>query len=499
MWWTHWRRPEAIQDFLLIGSTVMVETPIGVIDVAVETPSARQSRDGAFTVRRRLLRTTETAGGAQKRRGVETALDDQGMLRGRIFVLPRQRNKARRRTQNAWLAALRQRLRSDAELTDADLEAFLPEISAGVSANSHLSVSLEVALFRTGEVRIWFEDEVAEALTEKKRKDISRQAYFFVKDMVHHHIHHDPKSDQITPLTEIGDAAPGAAEELWRRETVWSLSRAVDALARRGKLQDLREATGILAYADAFQKTLLLYRRKTGEPAAFEPNAVTYRYDFAHIRESLKVQIEQVTSRRTSLSQMLVAGLAGCLAATSLLASTISAFNGSANTKLALKAVGLPFDRPVLQAAADYAIVPAIFVGAFLWFVSSLILSEDRIGAKPAARRKLAQAVRGIANSIAKRRGWTGRHVQRWLERFYIFLFALLLGITVAGVPYVIGFARALGRLNITFIADATPANATALPKKTHRLATTPKPAPTPTPVPTASAKSPQARRGGTH
>lgn len=492
VWWTRMFRPSATQHFLLIGSTKPVETPIGVIDVSVEVAEKPPQRSRGLDLGRIRNWGKERAGlnFAQKRRRVETACDEQGMLQGRIFVLPRQKKRDRRRRQERWLESMRTRLRSKDALSDAKLDAFLPELDREVENNSPFAVPLEFALFRTGEVRIWFEEMVAARLCKAERREVSRQCYFFIKDMVHHHVHHDDKSDQITPLTEIGTVDPDLGEELWRRDTVWSLSRAVDALTRRGKLQDLREATGILAYADAFQKTLLLYRRNHNDQSAFEPNAATYRYDFAHIRESLKVQLDQLTGRRTTLSQMLVAGLAGCIAATSLLASIVSAYNGAARGKLDIPPVLLGIPGDWLQWSAHVFVVPAIGVGAFLWFVSSLVLSEERIGAKAEPRRKLAQAVRGIANSIGTRLNWTGRTVQRWLERFYIGLSLLLLYITYAGVPYVTDFARYLGSLQISITQDAplqtpVPAPSPSPPTVGHR------------PAPPASQLSPE-QKGGT-
>ena len=469
MWWTRLFRPQAIQHFLLVGSTVEIATPIGVTDLVVEVPPKRRTVLGWKAFERFKLPSGADRGEVQtqQRRSVETALDDQGMLQGQLFVLPRQKPRKARREQRDWLKNLRKRLR-DAEnekggpQRDVELDRMPSSLANDIANCSPFSVRLEFALFRTGEVRIWFEDDVAKALTFEARREITRQCYYFMKDMVHHHVHHEAKSDQITPLTAVGsgdtdhsDSEPNhgedRGEELWRRETVWSLSRAVDALARRGKLQDLREATGILAYADAFQKTLLLYRRQHKNPARFEPNPVTYRYDFAHIRESLKVQLDQVTSRRTTLSQLIIAGLAGCIAATSLLVSAVSAFNGAAKHKLDLQPVLLGVPTEALRISASAILVPAFGVGTLLWLVSSVLLSEDRIGTKRTERRKCAQFVRGVSNSIAVRLGRTGRAVQIFLELFYLTLFVSLAAFTYHGIPHVIAAARHVSTMQVTF------------------------------------------------
>ncbi|MEI9850520.1 MAG: hypothetical protein WDN24_06310 [Sphingomonas sp.] len=134
MWWTRRYRPQAIQHFLLVGSTVEVETPIGVIDVTVEAPAAqRSSRNPIRRAIEAVLHGPKEAGVAEKRRGVETAPDAQGMLRGRIFVLPRQkrpedRDRQQAWSQQAWIRELHTTMRSNGKLDDAALDAFLPKV-----------------------------------------------------------------------------------------------------------------------------------------------------------------------------------------------------------------------------------------------------------------------------------------------------------------------------------------------------------------------------------
>jgi hypothetical protein len=458
IWWTRRYRPQAIQHFLLIGSTIVVDTPINVIDVTVEASAT----DSSCNVFKRAIKTVLPAGTesnvATTRRSVETAPDAQGMLRGRIFVFPRQKYAEDRSCQETWLANLRRQLRSDAPLDDAALDGFTDRIAREAVDASPRHVVLEFALFRTGEVRIWMDDAIAETLDEKQRRDVTRQSYFFIKDMVHHHVHHDAKSDQITPLTEIGALGADDGEEHWRRDTVWSLSRALDALARKGTLQDLREALGILAYADAFQQTLMRYRRRHDDPGQFEPNSVTYRYDFTHIRESLKVQVDQVVSRRTSVSQMLVAGLTGGISATALLASIISAHNSAVTNRQGGDAVAPGIYTSVLEWLAAMFPLPAIAAGIALWLGSSLILAEDRIRAKRGARRKLAQGMRGIANSIASDRHWSGVAVQRMLKLFLGSLFAGLGLFTWFLFPYVGAIGRAADRMFFPQVEAQAPA-----------------------------------------
>ncbi len=425
MWLSRIFRPQVIQHFLLIGSSVAVEIPIGVIDVTVEAPQKASLvatfRSLFFGGTTSVLAHTE---GAERRITVERALDEQGMLRGRILVLPRQKARKDRKRQKAWIAQLRARLNRDEDFADVETASFAESVTLEAQQHNKGAVIVEFALFRSGEVRVWFDDPEGRKLKQNARQEISRQCYYFMKDMVHHHVHHDPKSDQITPLTEIGGQTPNQAEEHWRRDTVWSLSRAIDGLARGGTLQQLREATGIIAYADAFQSTLMQYRRQADKPAEFEPNPVTYNYDFKHIRESLRVQIEQASARRTLRAQMFVAAFAACVAATSLVVSAVSAYNGALKAKIIGTPMVLGFATDDLRLFAYYWFTPTMLVVLGFLVLSWLTLAEDRIRQKRAPSYKLAQAARGIANSIALAMNRGSKTAGRLLQLFYLVAFA---------------------------------------------------------------------------
>ena len=437
-WVTRQLRPQVVQHFLLVGSTVTVRTPIGVIDLAVEAPEKTEPP------RRRILwpfRSSQAVSpeprGAQRRITVETGTDEQGMLRGRILIVPHQKEAADRARQARWIARLRAAIAHPADLSDDDLATAPVRFTDQAKANNHGVVVLEFALFRTGEARLWFSDEDGAKLNAQDRRRLSRQAYYFLKDMVHHHVHHDSKSDQITPLTETGCLTPDKAEEHWRRDTVWSLSRAIDELARRGMLKELREATGIIAYADAFQATLMRYRRQAEKPDEYEPNPVTYRYDFGHIRESLKVRVEQITARRTLRAQIFVAGVAGSIAATSLVVSAVSAHNGALLKKIDGVPIVLGVGVADTRWLAHFLWSPSILLALLLFVASWLWLSEERIGAPRAPNKKWAQSVRGLANSIALSRDWGGLAADRMVRWFYCFLL-LAMGTSIWYAPTIV-------------------------------------------------------------
>ncbi|WP_097062440.1 hypothetical protein [Sphingomonas guangdongensis] len=452
-WWTRWRRKAARQDFVMIGVTHEVAAPVGIAQRPPSPPRPVGLRHAAGRVYD-VLRPDHRKVSEQEDRPrlvVETAPDAQGMLLGSIHVMPHQREEANAAVQKDVLRRLREAIRIlPYEATTSALDDF-PDQAAGLAARLNRPARIEFALFRTGEARLWFDEEATTGFDADQLEVLARQSYFFLKDMVHHHVHHDAKSDQITPLVPLSSRPLDDREEHWRRATAWSLTRIVDALARRGNLQDLREATGILAYADAFQSTLLKYRRRVDDPWAFEANALTYGYDYKHVRESLKVQLDQASARRANLGQVVVAGLAGCIAATSLLASTISAHNALVRNEVkpsGLVAIipGLPDEW--LTVAARWYLLPALLCACFLIIVSWQVLAEDRIGAKRVRPRREEQAIRGVVNSLALRFRWSARTVQRTLRCVYAGAVIGCVAATIWLAPVVLAAADAVLAFN---------------------------------------------------
>jgi hypothetical protein len=375
-WFNRLFMPDVLQHWVLIGSTRPVDTPVSV----------HKSRTSAIDDE------------------VPVECDDQGMLVGKILVAPHQEERADRQRQEKMLSDLRRRLMTRAELTDVELDALPAAIEDLFQSGSQNSIILEFALVRTGEVRIWYEAGGANGPHPDDRFEIAKQAYFFLKDMVHQHVHHDPSSDQMTPLTAAPTSSPGALEDEWRRETVWSLSRVVDTLNRHGKLKDLREALGILAYADAFQKTLLLYKRDPKDEAKYLRYNAVYQYDYAHIRDSIRVRIDQTAARRTQLAQMLVATFAGSIAMMALLSSLVSTYNGTvAGGRTADSVLNIYLPDGVLRFLAEVPIVPLLISMVILFGLSWLFLAEERMGPPRIRGRKVGQAIRGIVNSVAVR------------------------------------------------------------------------------------------------
>lgn len=127
----------------------------------------------------------------------------------------------------------------------------------------------------------------------------SRQTFFFIRDLAHHHYHHDAHSDLLTttyPWTADSD-------DHWRRETQYGLVRMAIAARRQDSARKFKQALGVIAYADAFQKHLCgwvattLGLRRSGE---------AFAYDFAALRQSIDASLKVRELKDAQLRQTYV-------------------------------------------------------------------------------------------------------------------------------------------------------------------------------------------------
>lgn len=117
-------------------------------------------------------------------------------------------------------------------------------------------------------------------------QSIAEQCFFVLRDLTHQHYHHDKSSDLLTTVTpwSVQD------DEEWRRETQYGLMRMAIALRRTDTAQAYREALGVVAYADAFQKHLCgWYSTASGVAVS---SAVRFQYDFAALRASIEASLK---------------------------------------------------------------------------------------------------------------------------------------------------------------------------------------------------------------
>lgn len=76
---------------------------------------------------------------------------------------------------------------------------------------------------------------------------LSRQTFYFLKDIYHRHQHHSPKTDTLADLyVSSNDIA-------WRREVLYALYRKIIHFKRNRTEDAVFDSMGMLAYAQAFQ------------------------------------------------------------------------------------------------------------------------------------------------------------------------------------------------------------------------------------------------------
>lgn len=225
--------------------------------------------------------------------------DEIGVLTGDILVIPNHSDqlasekelvrKIRRRIAAIGDSAPRAVIGSDKALS-VELDEWMAEAKQHGLTIAHARFEL----YRTGEFRLEQIasipiDEAQEGEQSEFDAILASQIYYFVKDIAHRHYHHRAASDNLLPLSGLK-----ADDDLgWRRETLWSLARAVLEMRRSGKLPGHKSALGVLAYAEAFQGLLARVERIPSSPHKFRMTDEIACYDFTHTRQSLDATIAE--------------------------------------------------------------------------------------------------------------------------------------------------------------------------------------------------------------
>lgn len=427
--WARRRKPDLRQDWMLVGETDVIEVP-------VSTEAPRRTRR---TIMDRVRGFRERANPPVEK--ITTTRDEQGALIGRVLIIPYEENSVARAAQETLLTDARARLSLAAR--NGEGKAVIREVEALVTAGVSGLVIVNFALMRTGEARVWFQNEYSQ-FDEEEHRQIARQAYFFLKDMTHRHVHHDQLDDQITPLTRFKNETPEdclKSEVDWRRETLWSLSRIADKRMGSDKLNYLREALGMLAYADAFQKSLLPHIRDPKNPLTYLPNESAYGYDFQHIRESTRVRIDQTAARRTVTGQLIAAVFAGAIASLSLVSSLTSTHNARIAAGGSGEKLGIAIWPWLLKSTGDYPLV-VMAVSAYILYAAFALTLSDILFTRP---RRRFQLLRGLTLTFAHKRGLNADQSFRLLVWSYIILIGVLLALTAELIFIISRMSKDLG------------------------------------------------------
>lgn len=270
-WLLAWLKPQAGADYIMIAETANAAIPI--IDPAQSASKGQ----------------------------VNHLQNAHGVLIGNILIVPRIKDRQKQKASREFIDRIR-RVIADADDDKSD-ESMSEIVSMASKERGEQGPIWQVsfALFRTGEARFWFKSNLgcmADDDEEMKRllPQIPKQVFYFVRDMVHRHYHHDHESDQFVALTKV--TSPGAAsgpddsEVAWRRQTLWGLARVITQFRREGRWHALNKALGVIAYAEAFQRGFSNVIRSQNTSIAFESTNAILTYDFAQIRESIKVSVD---------------------------------------------------------------------------------------------------------------------------------------------------------------------------------------------------------------
>lgn len=280
-------RKSVTQDFILVGQTTGASTPFFVDEEINE----RAEEDGALV--------------------------------GFLLVVPRDSDRSSKRERRAYLRELDDAIddvlavANELPPTNSGLVNSLPtfiEERTRIAQASVVVHAARFALFRTGELRIWFDsdlftgrDTVIEPLTDAERlaaEFLPSQMYFFVKDTTHQHYHHDPETDQLLKLERVDASATPLDDAAWRIETLRGLAKVVVEYRHSNHPLSNKKALGILAYADAFQSLLARIGRQRDINQVMETLESVILYDFAHVRSSIEALDALNETRRGALLQL---------------------------------------------------------------------------------------------------------------------------------------------------------------------------------------------------
>ncbi len=124
---------------------------------------------------------------------------------------------------------------------------------------SHSSFFAEIKISRRGTTDIWVPVPNATApdapslpTNEVRRATLlhglAAQLFFFLKNLGHHHQHHDGATDTIVDIHEINNDD----DLTWRRNTLYSMYRTVIEYKRNPHSATFNNCIGIIAYAETF-------------------------------------------------------------------------------------------------------------------------------------------------------------------------------------------------------------------------------------------------------
>lgn len=403
-------RRRAAQDFPVAGEIV--------------SNFRRWARQDFFLIARTRPTTTGIVNGGK----LGFHEDRNGVLTGCVLVIPEEAERDLRRLRSRLLARLDDRVGLAANQSGTRRHQYaerLPEALLAEIAQLRDTIAIYIlrfALFRTGEIRIWLEEEefagrdlAGAPLTDAEQdaaEYLPSQTYFFIKDVLHRHYHHDAHSDQLLPLTKLPKAkdetSHRANEHRWRTATIRGLARVVVEMRHEGQPGVNQQALGILAYADAFQASLARIHRPACPAEKMTLDKSIMLYDFAHVRASIEAMDAALESRKGSNLQLFGVLVGVILSALALWSGAVQ-IQPNLCSAIAQSGPPCPPIRPGAMADRVNWVVanPMPFVGicALLGFILFIIFFRDS-SSIPLAKRfnhVLNRFSYALAASIARK------------------------------------------------------------------------------------------------
>ncbi|SEH12799.1 hypothetical protein SAMN05428974_0565 [Sphingopyxis sp. YR583] len=251
---------------------------------------------------------------------LEERSEPHGVLVGAVLVLPRDSDDQASAARSALLSEIDDAIGTGiaCETTEEEAAAAaLPERVAALADAQRGQVAchrVNFALFRTGELRIWFDMDMflgrdtgvrpPTAIQTLAAQILPSQIYFCLKDLTHRHYHHDPQTDQLLDLHRIDTEGLVFDDSSWRIDTLRGLAKVVVEFRHSDAPTSNKKALGVLAYADAFQSLLARVRRTRRAEEEVVPQDGVILYDFNHVRASIEALDALNESNRGALLQL---------------------------------------------------------------------------------------------------------------------------------------------------------------------------------------------------
>lgn len=216
--------------------------------------------------------------------------------------------------------------RAEAETLVRELMDQIPRFNGDVSRTESKALELEeqigaysativnYSIKRTGEIEINFKyseqgKKYIDAFHDDVDDDIFNQIYYFLKGCLHRHQHHSKNTDSILQIYKK------TGEIDWKVETLYTLYRKIINRRRSGKIVELSQSLGVLAYASSFEQIYTNHFRR-------RRNIVVYNKD--ELKQSIQSNIQAQRNLKSKLSLIVTDSIKSCVALASIMLASFA-------------------------------------------------------------------------------------------------------------------------------------------------------------------------------